>query len=82
MANRTSTGRDSESLALNRKQAAMALGISVDSFERHVQPHVPVVCVGRLRLFPIGGLRSWLDQQTIDPAKLRGLERRPRRESW
>ena len=34
---------------LTRKEAAASLGMSVDSFERHVQPYVKVVKWGRGR---------------------------------
>jgi hypothetical protein len=37
------------------------LGISVDSFERYVQPELRLVRAGRLRLVPIAELEKWLD---------------------
>jgi len=39
-------------LALTREDAATALGMSLDSFERHVQPEVRLVRRGKLRLAP------------------------------
>jgi hypothetical protein len=51
-------------LALNRRQAARALGMSLASFQRHVQPHVPTVYVGQMRLYPVKELERWLAQET------------------
>jgi hypothetical protein len=47
-------------LALTRTEAAAALGLSVDSFERYVQPEVRLVRRGRLRLIAITELERWL----------------------
>jgi hypothetical protein len=49
-------------LALTREQAASALGMSLDSFERHVQPTLRLVRLGRLRLVPVGELERWLGE--------------------
>jgi hypothetical protein len=49
-------------LALKREEAAQALGMSLDSFERHVQPHVRLVRRGKLRLVPVSELQAWLDR--------------------
>jgi excisionase family DNA binding protein len=49
-------------LALTRREAAEALGISLNSFERHVQPEVKVVRRGKLRLIPISDLERWLEE--------------------
>ena len=47
-------------LALDRTEAAAALGMSLDSFERYVQPTVRMVRLGRMRLVPIAELERWL----------------------
>ena len=47
--------------ALTREQAAAALGMSLDSFERHVQPTIRMVRLGRMRLVPVSELDRWLD---------------------
>jgi len=47
-------------LALTKREAAEALGMSVDSFERHVQPELCVVRRGRLRLFALSEIERWL----------------------
>jgi hypothetical protein len=49
-------------LALTREEAAQAVGMSLDSFERHVQPTVRLVRLGRMRLMPIAELERWLDE--------------------
>jgi excisionase family DNA binding protein len=54
-------------LALTREQAAAALGMSVDSFERYVQPKVRIVRRGRLRLVPTSELERWL-AEAAEPA--------------
>jgi excisionase family DNA binding protein len=49
-------------LALTRAEAAAAIGVSVDSFERFVQPEIRVVRRGRLRLVPVSELERWLER--------------------
>ncbi len=56
-------------LALTREEAAAAIGMSLDSFERHVQPTLRLVRLGRMRLVPIAELERWLDEhaeRTLD----------------
>ncbi len=55
-------------LALTREEAAASIGMGLDSFERHVQPSIRLVRLGRMRLVPILELERWLDdnaQRTI-----------------
>jgi excisionase family DNA binding protein len=47
-------------LALTREEAAAALGMSLNSFERHVQPTIRLVRLGRMRLVPVSELERWL----------------------
>ena len=61
-------------LALTRREAGEALAISVDSFERYVQPEVKMVRWGSLRLFPISDLERWLEENSS--SVLRGHLRR------
>jgi hypothetical protein len=49
-------------LALTRDEAARALGMSLISFERHVQPTIRLVRLGRMRLVPVGELERWLTE--------------------
>ena len=48
-------------LAVTRAEAAAALGMSINSFERHVQPELRVIRRGSLRLFPVRELERWLE---------------------
>jgi hypothetical protein len=48
-------------LALTRPEAAAAIGVSVDSFERYVQPELRLIRRGRLRLVPVIELERWID---------------------
>ena len=50
-------------LALTREEAAAALGMSLDSFERHVQPTIGLVRLGRMRLVPVREIDRWLNEQ-------------------
>jgi hypothetical protein len=47
-------------LALTRAEAAAALGMSINSFERHVQPELRLVRRGSLRLIPVREIERWL----------------------
>jgi hypothetical protein len=49
-------------LALTREEAAAALGMSLNSFERHVQPTIRLVRLGRMRLVPVQELGRWLGE--------------------
>jgi excisionase family DNA binding protein len=49
-------------LALTRSEAAESLGMSLDSFERHVQPELRLVRRGKLRLVPVSEIQKWLDR--------------------
>lgn len=46
-------------VALSRQEAAASLGMSLDSFERHVQPELKLIRRGKLRLIPIVELERW-----------------------
>lgn len=49
-------------VALTREEAAAALGMSVDSFERHVQPDLPIIRRGKLRLIAVVALEQWAER--------------------
>ena len=38
------------------------LGVSLSHFERHVQPHLPCVYSGQLRLYRPADLERWVDE--------------------
>jgi hypothetical protein len=49
-------------LAVSRTEAARALGVSINSFERHVQPELRIVRRGKLRLIPVREIERWLEE--------------------
>ncbi len=49
-------------LAYTKPEAAVALGVSVDTLERHVLAELRVVRRGRLVLVPVRELERWLEQ--------------------
>jgi hypothetical protein len=54
-------------LALNQREAAASLGMSVTTFKVRVRPYVRYVTLGRSMHFPVSELQKWLDR------KARGL---------
>jgi hypothetical protein len=52
-----------ERYALTKAEAAASLGMSVDSFERHVQPNLKVVRIGKLRLVPPAELERFVAER-------------------
>ena len=64
--------REIPRLALRREEAAASLGMSVDSFERFVQPELRLVRKGRLRLVPIRELERWLEQNAARTLETNG----------
>ena len=64
-------GHRSNALALSKQEAAESLGVSLDTFERHVLPALRVVKVGppppegrrdkRRVIVPVSSLTEWLD---------------------
>lgn len=49
-------------VSVTKAEAAEALGMSVNSFERHVQPELRVVRRGSMRLFPVRDLERWVEE--------------------
>jgi hypothetical protein len=49
-------------IGLPREQAASALSMSLDSFERYVQPSIRMLRLGRMRLVPVAELERWADE--------------------
>jgi hypothetical protein len=50
--------------SLTRKEAAASLGMSVDTFERRVQPFIRVVVCGQLILVPPAELERWVQSNS------------------
>ena len=49
-------------VALTIDEAAAALGISPDSFGRHVQPDIKMIRRGKLRMVPVIELERWAER--------------------
>jgi hypothetical protein len=54
--------RTKGSMALNQREAARALSVSVDTFARHIAPELRCVHCGRLRLYSVSELERWLER--------------------
>jgi hypothetical protein len=60
---------------LTRREAAASLGISINHFERRVQPELKVVLSGQLVLIPAAELERWVQRnahQLVDVRPLAG----------
>ena len=58
---------DRRRIALSVEEAAEALGVSRDSFERHVMAELRVVRIGRRLLVPTRELERWIERQMAIP---------------
>jgi excisionase family DNA binding protein len=61
---------------LTRREAAAALGISLNHFERRVQPELKVVISGQLVLIPATELERWVQRNArhvVEPPSLEVL---------
>ena len=56
-------------LALSRRDAAAALGMSLSHFQRHVQPYVRCVYSGQLRLYSVKELERWLEAESCESGR-------------
>jgi hypothetical protein len=59
-------------LLLTRKEAAEALRMSLSHFQRHVQPFIPCVYSGQLRLYRPNDLETWAEQAACAPTQGEG----------
>lgn len=65
---------------LTRKEAAASLGMSLNHFERHVQPELKVALSGQLVLIPVSELERWVQRHArllveVPPVRLVGRDR-------
>ena len=51
-----------EPLVYRRQDAADVLSMSLDSFERYVQPELRIVRKGSMRLVPRSELERWIEE--------------------
>ena len=56
-------------MLLSRQEAADALGVSLRHFQRHVQPCVPCVYSGQLRLYRPRDLEQWAEDESARGAR-------------
>ena len=54
-------------IAVTRKAAATALGMSLTTFEARVQPFVGLIPCGRKRLVPVAELERWAAENVEAP---------------
>ena len=52
-------------LLLRRGDAAQIVSMSIDSFERYVQPDIKIVIKGRLKLIPYSELERWVGENAV-----------------
>jgi hypothetical protein len=52
-------------LALRVNEAALALGMSLDSFERHVEARVKILRLGRMKLVSVAELERFLAEEAV-----------------
>jgi hypothetical protein len=61
--------REVPRLAFNQQEAAESLGVSVNHFERHIKPQLPVVLSGAKRVYAIKALERWIDEHSFEGGK-------------
>lgn len=54
-------------VALRRAEVLIALGVSEEIFDRHIRPHLPVVRLGAVRLYPLSGIEQFLADRASSP---------------
>jgi hypothetical protein len=54
-------------ITLTREEAAETLGMSLDSFERHVQPRIALLRLGRMILVPVAELERFATDYATRP---------------
>ena len=59
---------------LPRREAAASLGISINHFERKVQPELKVVLSGQLILIPVAELERWVQRHAYQLTQVRGMD--------
>lgn len=61
---------------LTRREAAASLGISLNHFERKVQPELRIVLSGQLVLIPVAELERWVQRHAhpLIEARVRQLQ--------
>jgi hypothetical protein len=52
-------------LALSRDEAAAAIGVSRDHFDRHVLPNIKTAAIGRRVVVSVREIESYLDRRAL-----------------
>ena len=65
---------DRARLALRRSEAAKAIGVSDEVFDRHVRPTLPCVRLASVTVYPVAALERWLEAHSSSPAQDVGLQ--------
>lgn len=52
-------------IGLTVDEAAAAIGVSRDHFERHVKPGIRIVYLGSRIIVPVKELEKWVDRQAV-----------------
>lgn len=55
-------------LALRKEEAAAALGVSDETFDRYVRPTLAVARLGTVRVYPVAAIEAWLAARASTPA--------------
>jgi hypothetical protein len=55
-------------LALRRAEAAAALGVSLETFDAHIRPHIGAVQVGTVVTYPVVELQRFLTENSVAEA--------------
>ena len=58
---------------LTRREAAASLGVSINHFERKVQPELKVVLSGQLILIPVAELERWVQRHAHQLTQVSGM---------
>jgi hypothetical protein len=56
-------------VALGKEEGAEALGVSLDTFERHVWPELRVISCGSRKLVRVGELERWAQENEAFPLR-------------
>jgi len=59
--------------SLTRREAAASLGISINHFERRIQPELKVVLSGQLVRIPVAELERWVQRNAHPLVEVRPL---------
>jgi hypothetical protein len=54
-------------LALRPAEAARAIGVSDETFDRYVKPHLRVVRLGSVRIYPVADIERFLAESGAAP---------------